>query len=305
MPNTLAHIGVQGLATRSLIPGADLKWIYVGAVVPDVPWIAQRVARAALPEISAYDLRLYAIVQSSLFMCLILSGALSSFSIRPRRVFVILALGSVLHLLLDALQTKWANGVHLFAPFSWKLLNFGLFWPEAYPTLLLTALGLVFFLYAWWRIPAAGDDVLRPRGRSLIMCALFFVGYLLLPLAFLSGPEAADNHSVGTLRATEARPGRAVEFDRIAYEHRGGGDMLHTFAGEDLAVAGLRQERSGTVSVRGRFLDRRTVLIEDLHWHWPFARDAAVFLGLTLTLLYWIRSLRPSLFGRPLWPRKT
>ena len=52
MPNTLAHLCVQGIATRSLIKDADLKWIYTGCVIPDVPWILQRVIRSAFVNVT-------------------------------------------------------------------------------------------------------------------------------------------------------------------------------------------------------------------------------------------------------------
>ena len=70
-----------------------------------------------------FDLRFYCIVQASLFGCLLLSGALASVSSRPWRVFAILGLGSLMHLLLDATQAKWASAVHLLAPISWRSLR--------------------------------------------------------------------------------------------------------------------------------------------------------------------------------------
>ena len=69
MPNTLAHLGVQGIATRSVLRDADLKWIYLGCIIPDVSWIIQRLVRYVIPNIDLYDLRLYAIVQASLLFC--------------------------------------------------------------------------------------------------------------------------------------------------------------------------------------------------------------------------------------------
>ena len=71
MPNTLAHIGLQGLATRKLLRDADLKWIYLSCIIPDVPWIIQRLVRYVIPNIDLYDLRLYAIVQASFLFCLL------------------------------------------------------------------------------------------------------------------------------------------------------------------------------------------------------------------------------------------
>ena len=92
MPNTLGHLCVQGLATRAVIRGADFKWILLGCVLPDLPWILQRVIRVLAPEIgSPYDLRLYSIVQGSLVISLLLCGALALASAAPARVMAILS----------------------------------------------------------------------------------------------------------------------------------------------------------------------------------------------------------------------
>jgi len=58
MPNTLAHLAVHGFATRAVLRGADLKWVFVGCVIPDIPWIIQRVVIFADLGISLYDLRI-------------------------------------------------------------------------------------------------------------------------------------------------------------------------------------------------------------------------------------------------------
>ena len=131
MPNTLGHLGVQGVVTRALIRDADLKWICAGVVVPDVPWILQRALRWVLPVELAVDLRLYVIVQASLAWTLVLAGALALATAAPGRVFRVLSLGAVVHLVLDAAQIHWGNGVHFLAPASWRLTRFGLFWPES------------------------------------------------------------------------------------------------------------------------------------------------------------------------------
>ncbi|MEL6680055.1 MAG: hypothetical protein AAFQ51_15215, partial [Pseudomonadota bacterium] len=150
MPATLGHIGVQALITRGVIRGADFKWILLGCVLPDVPWILQRLTRAGLPSVDVFDLRIYAIVQSSLVFTLILCGACALVARHPLRVFGILAVGALLHLLLDASQTKWANGVILFAPLDWRLVAFGFYWPEDVITLILLLFGLAYAAFAWW-----------------------------------------------------------------------------------------------------------------------------------------------------------
>ena len=55
MPNTLAHLAINGLATRSLIRGANLKWIFLGAIIPDIPWILQRVVKLVAVDVNLLD----------------------------------------------------------------------------------------------------------------------------------------------------------------------------------------------------------------------------------------------------------
>jgi hypothetical protein len=302
MPNALAHIAVQGPASRLTIPGADLKWVFLGLLIPDLPWIFQRVVLALPVEVSAYDLRLYTVAQSSLFMCLILSAGLAAFSRAPWRVFAILGLNSLLHLLLDATEVKWGAGVHLFAPFSWHLLRFDLLLLEGAVIGALTVLGLVFFAYVWWRLPPAPFDLCWPRGYRAVVAALALSTYLLLPPAFFPALQAADSHYVATLLERSERPGRLVEFDRRDYVHRPGGDVLVTWAGEELDVAERVLDGSATVSVRARFIDESTIEILELQVHPPGVRDAASYVGLLLILAYWARSLwgplRAGLRGR-------
>ena len=289
MPNTLGHLGFQGLVTRAVFRDADLKWICLGCVIPDLPWILQRAMMGLLP-VDPYDLRLYAIAQSSLALCLVACGAFAALSADPGRVLRILGLNSVLHLLLDACQAKWANGVHFLAPFSWRIDNFGLFWPESPLSVLLTVTGLGWLLFVWRR-PGVPIGLAFDRRGRLITAAGLMAAYFVLPVVLLSGPEAADNHSVRTLRDRENRTGRAVEFDRNRYVRREAGDVLETFAGEELTVTGEIPERSASISVQGRFVHEKTVEIVNLHTHWPRVRDLASYVGLALVALVWLNGV--------------
>ena len=92
MPNTLAHFGIQGVVGGALLRSADAKWVFLGCVIPDVPWILQRVVRTVVNGVDPYDLRLYAIAQASFVGCLFLCGVFSAVSDKPRKVFTILTL---------------------------------------------------------------------------------------------------------------------------------------------------------------------------------------------------------------------
>jgi hypothetical protein len=284
MPNTLAHIGVQTLVTRGVLRRADPLWILAGCLIPDVPWILQRLVRAGAPALDAYDVRLYAIAQSSLVVSLVACALLAALAAAPRRAFGVLALGALLHLLLDALQTKLANGVHLLAPFSWRLLNLGLFWPESPVTWVLTGLGLVVGLELLRRGPALPE--LRLEASRLALAALLAGLYLALPVALMAGPEAADNHSVRTLRERSLRPGRAVAFDRNDYLHTPAGDFLVSLGGERLRVVGARHAHPGTVSARARFADEDSIEILELHEHRGWSRDLGSVAGIALIGAY-------------------
>jgi hypothetical protein len=291
MPNTLGHLGVQAGITRVLIKDADLKWIALGAMIPDVPWIIQRLAWSAPITIPAYDLRLYAIVQSSLFFSLVVSAALAALARQPAPTFAILALGSWLHLILDAMETKWGNGVHFFAPFSWHQTSFALFWPEGLVAYLLSLAGVLAMIYGWKRMPVVPVVLAWPPLGHCLLSALLFLGYLGLPLLLMSGPQAADNHYVKTLRMASERAGRTVEIDRPAYRKQPHGSTLRIFTGESFDVRGREPPSSGTVSVQGRFVDRNTLEIARYHAHPPAVRDAASYLGLALVAALWLRAL--------------
>lgn len=285
MPNTLAHLGVQAVATRGLLRDADRKWIYLGCILPDVPWILRRALHAVSLPADPFTLHFYAFVQSSLAGCLLLGAALAAFSAAPRRVFLILSANSLFHLLLDALQRKWANGVHLFAPFSWELWNAGLFWPESWPTYVLTAFGLAYVVATWRR---RREGAMGISGRRWPVGAALLAAYVVVPAAFLEGPEGADVQSLRTLRDRGARPGNEVGFDRREVVPRAGRVVVEALGGEEIALRGLDgPAEGGTVSLRGRFADASTIEVREAHWHDAWDRDLGSYGGLALIVLIW------------------
>ncbi len=286
MPNTLAHFGIQAILTRFAIPTADPKVVFLGCMLPDVPWIIQRLVLGLLPDLNPYSVRLYVIVQASLFMTLILCGALAILSKTPVQVFSILATGSLMHLFLDALQIKWGNGVHFFAPISWELLNFALFWPEDLSTYVLTGLGLGVFLWSWKHAISIPPNFASWSLRNLGLCLTIVVLYFVLPLAFLNGPYDQDNHYVKTLLQKDRRPDQPVEFDRTYYEKRSKGAVVYAY-GEELLVSPHLLDHSATVSLQGRFLSPGHIAVSSLHEHTPWFRDGSSYLGLSLLCLMW------------------
>ncbi len=288
MPNTLGHLGIQGVATRLAFRGADARWIGLGCLIPDIPWILCRIARF-LPGLDLFELQLYAIVQASLAFCLLLSGALALMSARPRRVFGILAFNSLLHLLLDALEVKWGNGVHLLAPFSWRLLSFGWFWPESLPGLLMMALGLGFAAWCLWRGVGSPDPVAWGTPAARLAAGGLLLVYLGGPALLRKLPARADTRYMGTLQRRSERAGRYVEFDRARISAGERGASLTFFSGESLALTGDGALKTGLASVKGRFEDEHTLRIRQIHYHPARQRDAATYVGIALIGLIWAR----------------
>lgn len=288
MPNTLAHIGVQGFGTRAAIARPDPRWVLLGCVIPDLPWILHRVVRATQLAPNVYDLRLYAVVQSSLAFCLVLCVALSLVATRPARTFGVLALGSTLHLLLDMAQTKWANGAVLFAPFSWEVVSLGWFWSESWVTVVLTVLGLFYLGTSWRSLAPESGSPLRFHGWRAGTAVLFGALYVVLPIAAVDSAGEANAHYVTTLRDRDRRRGRYVEFDRADLETTGDGHHLVLFTGERIALAKMDPGEASVVSVRGVFRNDSTLRVLAWHPHRSDLRDLASVAGLLAVLGSWV-----------------
>lgn len=286
MPNTLAHAGVQSVVTRFGYRAADLKLIYLACIIPDVPWILQRIARFVVPGVDPFTLRAYVIVQASILCCLFLCAAVAVVARSPWTTFGLLAANSVLHLLLDALQTKWANGVHVLAPFSWELINWGLFWPESMITYVMSGLGLV-YIVTYWRRSTFVQVPLRLSATRLAAAGTFIAAYGLLPLLLLQQPVEANNHFLCTLMAN-SRSGRYVELDRVRYIQTEEGGALDYWGREQIAVEGVDIDPPASVSVRGVFTGNQKIRVTDYHVHPKGVRNAASYIGLILIMTVWV-----------------
>lgn len=281
MPNTLAHIAVQATVGRALLRRGDFIWCLIGLIIPDVAWIFWRIALMLTDNWAPYSLKLFAIVQSSLFGSLLLCAAIAVLTQKPGRVFCVLAVNSLVHLLLDATQIKWANGVILGAPFTWQSTQFNLFWPEDWFGDLLTLLGLLGCLYFTWQSRHISVKGLLNFSKSTVLLAgLFLILYWATPPLLWSGAIGADNHFIQTLSQKEARPGKAIELDRVIFRKEGDWLRIHTLWGDDLVAVTPQLPTKGTLSIRGTFIDTHQIQINEYHLHRSGWRDGASILGL-------------------------
>ena len=283
MPNTLCHIALQGSLHTALHRDRGFLWVVIGSIIPDVPWIILR-ATLALEIADPYQLRLYTTILASLPFCLLAAALLAQFTARPTAVFALLSANCLLHLLLDATQIKFANGVHLAAPFSWTTLHLDLFSLSHPLGLPITVAGLLLLLWQWPRTARQRywADALGPARK--LTAALCLCLYLTGPLPFLDDLAESDFHFIETLRDKANRTGKYIEFDRVPYDQRLPG--IRPFTGEWIKVTGSLPGKASTVSIRGRFTATDTVQISSSQTHdrdRDFASIAGIFLACLLT----------------------
>ena len=301
MPSTLAHLGAQTFASRAWIRQCDLRWIALGLLAPDLPWIGVRLVRFAGMAPDPYDLRLFAVVQSSLVFSALLCAAFAALSAVPARAFAVMAANATLHLGLDALEQKWGNGVILAAPVSWEVWSLAVLPSESPVWLALGLLGLGVLIGAWRR-PAELASHPRLTRRRLALASAVAALWVTAPVAFLGAAQDAGAHAIAVLREPAARPGKAVSLERIPLlVDARGQTQVRTWAGELLAVEGVDPSLApALVSLRGRFRDAETLDVEALHRHVRGVRDAASVLGLAGVALLLVRGvLTASPSSRP------
>ncbi|MBU0945724.1 MAG: hypothetical protein KJ804_19230 [Proteobacteria bacterium] len=287
MPNTLAHIGIQTPLTGLLTKEVPLQWIVMGCIIPDIPWIVQRIFHT-IAEVDPVALHLYATTQASLAYCLILSLAVAMLSRDSKKIFLVLAMNSLFHLLLDATQIKWGNGVNLLVPFSWETLHFNLFWPEHFSSYLLTGLGLLILLLQWRKAIHCDLHLQRPNPAKTLCLSTCLLLYFFSPPLLIDRAYEADTHYSKTLSSAKTRTGKTVALDRATYS--AGDHTLRSYSDQRFKVANPPPLNSSIVSIRGHFLDGETLELSEYHFHRPY-RDPASYAGLLLALLFWMHSL--------------
>lgn len=287
MPNTLVHFAAQGAASRSLWRRLDPRWIYLGCLLPDVPWIARRVAASLGAPVDPIDLRLYAMAQASLAATLLLCGVFAAVAAKPRLAFSVLGFNALVHLLLDAGEMKWGNGVHLFAPFSWHMTSLDLIRGEG---VLMASLSVAGALLGVWeivrpRLPAMGLD-LRPV--RLAAAGTLLAAYAVLPLSFLRSLEASNSYSVSTLRQKEQRLGARISLDRTTFLRTPDGGLVELWTGEIVRATGAIPRYDARVSLTGTFLELDLLRVERFVEHRQ-QRDWPTYLALAMLSLLWAR----------------
>jgi hypothetical protein len=175
---------------------------------------------------------------------------------------------------------KLGNGVHLLAPFSWRMTSFGLLQGESPVYLALTLAGVLVALWALAR-PERMTARLAARPGRLAAAAALAVAYLLAPLPFLDAIEASGSYSVKVLREREARTGLSFSLDRTAFTATPAGGYVSLWTGERVRAVGALPPADASVSLDGTFLAPDVVRVDRLLVH-RGQRDWPSYAGLLL-----------------------
>jgi hypothetical protein len=290
VPNTLVHFAVQGSLSHGFWRRLDPRFVYLGCLLPDLPWILRRAVVAVGLPVDSFDLRLYTMGLAALAITLLLAGAIAVLTAAPGRVFAVLGVNALLHLLLDATEQKFGNGVHLLAPFSWRMTSFELLAGESPVYFLLTLGGALLVTWEILRRPTA-RVALAPGRRRVAAALALAAAYLLAPLPFLGAIQASDSYSVKTLRERDARTDRRVGLDRTLFLATPAGGELELWTGERVRATGALPTHDAVVSLYGTFLApdvlRVDRLVEQRH-----GRDWPSYLALVLLALVLLRGAR-------------
>ena len=265
-----------------------MRWVFLGCVIPDVPWIMRRAINLSPVDPDPYWLMSYATVQASLLFCLVLAAAIALMSRRFWPVVAVLSGNAALHLLLDAVEIKPGNGAHFFAPLSWQHFRFDLLWPHSPLIYAATGLGLLFSTYVLFQYRRQPIAFSLPASAKATTITILIAAYLLTPMWLTSGPYEDDNHFVRTLQEMELRPGQRIEIDRGAYEINGSAGLVSTFAGEKLRLTGEMPANATAVSLSGVFVDENTVRVEEIQATTERFRSFASIVGLAFVAGVWL-----------------
>ncbi len=287
MPNTLAHFAAQGALSRGLFRAFDPRVVFLGCLLPDLPWILRRAIVGFGLPVDTFDLRLYTMGLASLAITLMLAAALAALTDAPRQVLLVLGVNVLLHLLLDATEVKFGNGVHLLAPVSWRMTSFDLIPGESPVYLALTLAGAL--VAAWVIARPRGMSVrLVPRPARIAIALALGAAYLAAPLPFLGAIEASGSYSVKTLRERDARRGRSVSLDRTGFVATPAGGLVQLWTGERVRATGNLPNHDATVSLHGTFLEPDVLRVDRIAVHRGH-RDWPSYLGLVLLALVFLR----------------
>ncbi len=145
MPDWLIHLAVSYLISK-LLKIRDISLVLIGTLLPDISRVL-----AILDFFNLSATAYYALLMPlhSPFILVFLATATSFLFKRPLRSFLLIILGSAIHLILDQLQSAYYTGKLLLYPFSYHpFKSFNVFWADSSVALVLIVISFFILVYA-------------------------------------------------------------------------------------------------------------------------------------------------------------
>jgi hypothetical protein len=308
MPNTLAHIGAQFPIGKGICRKWDPRWIALGLLLPDLPWILQRIALVIFPFLSPITIRSYVVVVSTPLFCIILAASIACLFEKGRSIFQILVFQSLLHLALDACQQKGGVGVPFFAPFYWQAFSFPIYSMNGWVTNILNMSGVLILLLVGSgkiRYPKLNSLALKRPGHLSLAVSLMLL-YGIAPLLLRDQVIEANVHDLKVWQGEMPRSGAVVHFDRAHYFPGQPGGIQDDFNPTPIPILGIDYAVETDISTTAVFVDENTLQAGIWVIHPPGIRLAYTLIGLIGIGLIWMYPLiQPAPKGRyPIRDRK-
>jgi hypothetical protein len=290
MPHTLAHIGLQYPLGKTVHPAGDPRWIALGLMIPDFSWILQRGVLATVPAVPAIELRGYAVIQSTPFMCLILALAFAALSRKPRVVFGVLMGHAMLHLGTDAVESRGGVGVSFLAPFDWSAWSFPLLAMDGVAVTLFGVAGMGVLIWLTLKRESWVKPILAERMTSL-RCLVAVAGvaaWLFLPLVFVPGAIRNNVHDLATWSMETPASGTKVHLDRVPWTPGDPGTIKNAIIARPVPVHGVQAHAPALLSATATFMEDRILSVDNYILHPPGRRVSYTYLGLAGVLWIWM-----------------
>jgi len=293
MPNTLAHIGVQLPLSRFVSWKIDPRWIALGLLIPDLPWIYQRILKTAAPGLSHIDIRAYMVVLSVPVFCFLLAGSVSLLFRGSKWIFLTLAFQILFHLILDSLQEKGGVGVFLLGPFNWNYSSWPIFSMDGWVSGLMTLNGAITtFLILAGKIRYNEIHIQPPVQKwRYFASAILLLAYALGPMWLTKGAIEANVHDLKLWSGAIPRTGMQVHFDRAQYEPgetMGIGSISDTFKSGAVKIEGIQIDHPALISTVATFRDESTLITSSYVVHPKGRRFWYSISGLACVLFIWV-----------------
>lgn len=299
MPNTLAHLAIQIPAGRAL-GQQTLILVCMGLMIPDLPWILQRVLLYVDGSFSALHIRSYCLALSTPALCLLLSWGISLLFRNPVRTLTVLFSQCLLHFFLDGLEQKGGIGILWFAPLNWASFSFEILSMDGVFVRGLSILGIVLGLILIFRRSNQNKDLFRLNRVRMIGSSALLMIYLLVPLALMDTIIEKDVHHFRSWAMPSTREDNSISFDRAVLVPGCPTYIKNDLTPEPVVLKGFKSEEPGLIIGRGMFASENELILKDYTIIDRNERSVATFVGIVMVMAILARHLLlPAFAQRP------